>query len=78
MKFVVIGEPSGASMEAIMAKFSRYKAVVDAFVARADHQLRQLPAGYRDAVCRRLHSSDLRRSLRKCAFPRIMRMKGVA
>ena len=35
MKFVVIGEPSGASMEAIMAKFSRYKAVVDAFVARA-------------------------------------------
>ncbi len=51
MKFVVIGEPSRASMEAPMATFSRHKAVVDAFVARADHHLRQLPAGYRDAVC---------------------------
>jgi uncharacterized protein YciI len=36
MKAVVIGEPSGASMEAIMAVFPRHKAVVDAFVARGE------------------------------------------
>jgi uncharacterized protein len=36
MKFVVIGEPSGASMEAITAVFPRHKAVVDAFMARGE------------------------------------------
>ena len=36
MKFVVIGEASGASMDAIMAVYPRHKAVVDAFVARGD------------------------------------------
>jgi len=34
MKAVVIGEPSGASMEAIMGVFPRHKKVVDKFVAR--------------------------------------------
>lgn len=34
MKAVVIGESSGASMEAIMEVFPRHKAVVDAFVAK--------------------------------------------
>jgi len=34
MKAVVIGESSGASMDAIMAVFPRHKAVVDKFVAR--------------------------------------------
>jgi uncharacterized protein YciI len=34
MKAVVIGEGSGASMEAIMAVYPRHKAVVDAFKAR--------------------------------------------
>ena len=36
MKFVVIGESSGASMDTIMAAYARHKAVVDAFVARGD------------------------------------------
>lgn len=36
MKAVVIGEPSGASMDAIMAVYPRHKAVVDAFVARGE------------------------------------------
>lgn len=36
MKFVVIGESSGASMDAIRAAYPRHKAVVDAFVARGD------------------------------------------
>lgn len=36
MKAVVIGEPSGATMEEIMAVYPRHKAVVDAFVARGD------------------------------------------
>jgi len=36
MKAVIIGEPSGASMDAIMAVFPRHKAVVDVFVARGD------------------------------------------
>ena len=36
MKAVVIGEPSGASMEQIMAVYPRHKAVVDEFVARGD------------------------------------------
>lgn len=36
MKFVVIGESSGASMDTIMAAYPRHKAVVDAFVVRGD------------------------------------------
>ena len=36
MKAVVIGEPSGASMNAIMAVFPRHKVVVDAFKARGE------------------------------------------
>ncbi len=36
MKAVVIGEPSGATMEQIMAVYPRHKAVVDRFVARGD------------------------------------------
>lgn len=36
MKFVVIGEASGASIDAIKAVFPRHKAVVDAFKARGD------------------------------------------
>jgi uncharacterized protein len=36
MKFVVIGESSGASMDAIMAIYPRHKAVVNAFVARGE------------------------------------------
>jgi uncharacterized protein len=36
MKSVVIGEPSGASMEAIMAVYPRHKAVVDSFIARGE------------------------------------------
>src|SRR5262245_20574901 len=34
MKAVVIGEPSGASRDAIMAVYPRHKAVVDRFIAR--------------------------------------------
>ena len=34
MKAVVIGEPSGASKDAIMAVYPRHKAVVDTFIAR--------------------------------------------
>ena len=34
MKAVVIGEPSGASMDAIMAAYPRHKAVVDKYIAR--------------------------------------------
>ena len=34
MKAVVIGEPSGASREAIMAVYPRHKAIVDKFIAR--------------------------------------------
>ena len=34
MKAVVIGEPSGASRDAIMAVYARHKAVVDTFIAR--------------------------------------------
>jgi uncharacterized protein len=34
MKTVVIGESSGASMDAIMAVYPRHKAVVDKFIAR--------------------------------------------
>ncbi len=36
MKAVVIGEPSGATMEQIMAVYPRHKAVVDRFVARGE------------------------------------------
>lgn len=36
MKAVVIGESSGASMEAIMAVFPRHKAIVEAFKARGE------------------------------------------
>ena len=34
MKAVVIGEPSGASMEAIMAAYPRHKAIVDEYRAK--------------------------------------------
>lgn len=34
MKAVVIGESSGASMDALMAVYPRHKAVVDKFIAR--------------------------------------------
>ena len=34
MKAVVIGEPSGASMESIMSVYPRHKEVVDKFIAR--------------------------------------------
>jgi len=36
MKTVVIGEPSGASMEMILAVYPRHKAVVDSFVAKGE------------------------------------------
>ena len=36
MKAVIIGESSGASMEAIMAVFPRHKAVVDRFKAKGE------------------------------------------
>jgi uncharacterized protein YciI len=36
VKAVVIGEPSGASRDQIMAAYPRHKAVVDRFVARGD------------------------------------------
>jgi uncharacterized protein YciI len=36
MKAVVIGESSGASMEAIMAVYPRHKAVVEGFKARGE------------------------------------------
>jgi uncharacterized protein YciI len=36
MKAVVIGEGSGASMEAIMAVYPRHKVVVDAFKGRGE------------------------------------------
>jgi uncharacterized protein YciI len=34
MKFVVLGEPSGATMEAIMAVYPRHKTLVDRFIAQ--------------------------------------------
>ena len=34
MKAVLIGEPAGASREAVMAVFPRHKLVVDKFIAR--------------------------------------------
>jgi len=34
MKAVVIGESSGASMDAVMAVYPRHKAVVERFIAR--------------------------------------------
>jgi len=36
MKFVVIGESSGVSMDAIRAVYPRHKAVADAFVAKGE------------------------------------------
>ena len=36
MKAVIIGEPSGASMEAIMAVYPRHKLVVDKYNAQGD------------------------------------------
>ena len=36
MKAVLIGEPSGASMDAIMAVYPRHKAVVEKFKAKGE------------------------------------------
>jgi uncharacterized protein YciI len=36
MKAVVIGEPSGASMEEIMSVYPRHKVIVDKYVERGD------------------------------------------
>ena len=36
MKAVVIGESSGASMDAVMVVYPRHKTVVDKFIARGD------------------------------------------
>ena len=36
MKAVVIGEPSGATMDQIMAVYPRHKALVDRLIARGD------------------------------------------
>lgn len=36
MKYVVIGESSGASMEKIMSVYPRHKQVVDKFVAKGE------------------------------------------
>jgi len=36
MKFVVLGEPSGATMEQLMAVYPRHKALVDRLIARGD------------------------------------------
>lgn len=36
MKYVVLGEPSGASMDAILAVYPRHKVVLDAFAVRGE------------------------------------------
>lgn len=36
MMFVILGEPSGATMQQIMAVFPRHKAIVEQFVARGE------------------------------------------
>ena len=36
MKAVVIGEPSGATMETIMSVYPRHKAVVDKYIAQGE------------------------------------------
>ena len=36
MKAVVIGEPSGATMETIMSVYPRHKAIVDKYIAKGD------------------------------------------
>jgi len=36
MKTVVIGEPSGATMETIMTVYPRHKAVVDKYIAKGE------------------------------------------
>jgi len=36
MKFVVLGESSGATMDQVMAVYPRHKALVDQFIARGE------------------------------------------
>jgi uncharacterized protein YciI len=36
MKYVVIGESAGATMDQLMAVYPRHKALVDTFIARGD------------------------------------------
>ena len=36
MKAVVIGEPSGATMETIMSVYPRHKAIVDKYIAKGE------------------------------------------
>ena len=36
MKFVVIGESTGAGMDKVMAVYPRHKAMVDEFIARGE------------------------------------------
>ena len=36
MKFVVLGESSGATMEQVMAVYPRHKALADQFIARGE------------------------------------------
>jgi uncharacterized protein YciI len=36
MKAVVIGEPSGATMETIMGVYPRHKAIVDKYIAKGE------------------------------------------
>ena len=36
MKAVVIGEPSGASMETIMSVYPRHKVIVDKYIAKGE------------------------------------------
>ncbi|MEP7110761.1 MAG: YciI family protein [Ferruginibacter sp.] len=36
MKAVVIGKPSGASMETIMSVYPRHKAIVDKYIAKGE------------------------------------------
>lgn len=36
MKTVVIGEPSGATMDAIMSVYPRHKAIVDKYIAKGE------------------------------------------
>jgi len=36
VKYVVIGEPSGATLDEVMAVYPRHKVVVDEFVARGE------------------------------------------
>jgi uncharacterized protein YciI len=36
MKFIVLGESSGATLDQVMAVYSRHKALADQFIARGD------------------------------------------